>query len=163
MSTSPTCIIAYTGEGDHLAAVRDAAVRTAKTSNARLILYDIDSASPFSKPLPTNWSAGDGEAEVPSLLTVGDLERAGRHEMASQVQDAIDAGITAFGWLAGDKGGDSLAEYAREHGADLIMLPKELEDPGIIDRLRNVTLDDVEERIDRPIAIVAPDGEVEMT
>ncbi len=163
MSTSPTCIVAYTGEGEDLAAVRKAAFETAKTSNARLILYDIETASPFAKPLPTNWSAEPGEDQAPSRLGIADLERAGREDVARYLQEAFDLGIEAYAWLAGDKGGDSLAEYAHQQNADLIMLPKDMEDPGMIDKLRNATLEDVEEHIDRPIAIVDSSGDVEMT
>jgi nucleotide-binding universal stress UspA family protein len=162
MTTSPTCIIAYTSEDDRLAAVRDAAIRTAKTSNARLVLYDIDAASPFAKPLPTEWSADSARDQVPTMLAVDDLERAGRMVIAEQVQAARSQGIDAYGWLPGEKGGDALADYAGQIQADLIMLPEELEDPGIIDRLRHATLEDVEENTTRPIALVLDDGEVKM-
>ncbi len=162
MSTSPTVIVAYTSEDDRYAKVREAAIDTAKTSQARLILYDVDAASPFAKPLPTWWAAEGGPEQVPTRLSVEDLERAGREGIARQVQEAIDQGIEAFGWLPGEKGGDTLAEYAREQKADLIMVPADLEDPGIIDRLRNETLDDVEEHTSRPIAVVHDNGEVEM-
>ena len=163
MTTHPTCIIAYIGEGEHFAAVSAAALETARSSNARLILYDVDAASPFGKPLPTNWSAGGAQDQVPSRLTVADLEHAGRHELAEQVQAAIDSGIDAFGWLPGDRSGESLATYAKQQQADLLMLPRELQDPGILDRLRGRSLHDVEEHTHRTIALVDLNGDVEMT
>ena len=162
MTTHPTCIIAYVGEGEHFAAVSAAALETARSSNAQLILYDVDAASPFAKPLPTNWSAEGAGDETPTRLTSADLERAGRHGLAEQIRGAIDAGVEAYGWLPGDKSGELLAEYADQQGADLIMLPRELEDPGIIDRLRGRSAHDVEVHTRRAIALVDLNGAVEM-
>lgn len=162
MTTSPTCIIAYTSEDNSFPEVRKAAMETARQAQARLILYDIDAASPFAKPLPTFWAAEGAEDQVPTRLTTADLERAGRPEVMKQLQAALSMGIDAYAWLPGEVGGDALAEYADQQGADLIMLPEDLEDPGIIDRLRNKTLDSAVEETHRPVAVVRPSGEVDM-
>ena len=162
MATSPTCIIAYTSEDNSFPEVRTAAIETARASNARLILYDIDAATPFAKPLPTAWSAEGGEDQVPNRLTVTDLERAGRPELMKQLQTALSMGIDAYAWLPGDVGGDALAEYADQQGADLIMMPEEMQDPGLIDRLRNKSVESAMEETHRPVAVVHADGEVEM-
>ena len=162
MTTKPTCIIAYTSEDNSFPEVRNAAMETARTSEARLILYDIDAATPFAKPLPTAWSAEGGEDHVPNRLTTADLERAGRPELMKQLQSALSMGIDAYAWLPGDVGGDALAEYADQQGADLIMMPEEMQDPSLIDRLRNKTVDSAVEESHRPVAIVRPSGEVEM-
>lgn len=162
MTTSPTCIIAYTSEDNSFPEVRKAAIETARQAQARLILYDIDAATPFAKPLPTDVSAEGAKEQVPNRLTVADLERAGRPEVMKQLQGALSLGIDAYAWLPGEVGGDALAEYADEQGADLIMVPEELEEPGIIDRLRNKTLDSAVEETHRPVAVVRPNGEVDM-
>jgi hypothetical protein len=161
MDIAATCIVAYTGENEHLSAVREAAVKVATSSNAQLILYDVDAASVFAKPLPTGWSAN--QDELPTRLTAEGLEHAGRHGMANHVRAAMNAGIEAYGWLPGDKSGDSLADYARQQRADLIMVPRELDDPGIIDKLMGVTLAHVEDHTRLPIAIVDTNGDIEMT
>lgn len=162
MTTKPTCIIAYTSEDNRFPEVRKAAIDAARQANARLILYDIDAASPWGKPLPTFWAAEGAQDQVPNRLTVADLERAGRPEVRKQLQAALSTGIEAFAWLPGEPGGDALADYADEQNADLIMVPEELEDPGFIDRLRNKTLDSALEETHRPIAVVRSSGEVEM-
>lgn len=162
MTTSPTCIIAYTSEDNSFPEVRKAAMETARQAQARLILYDIDAATPFAKPLPTDVSAEGGKEHVPNRLTVADLERAGRPEVMKQLQTALSMGIDAYAWLPGEVGGDALAEYADQQGADLIMVPEELGEPGLIDRLRNKTLDSAVEETHRPVAVVRPSGEVDM-
>lgn len=163
MTTKPKNIIAYTSEGDRLAYVRKAAVETAKEAGACLILYDIDAASAFSKPLPTWWSSSDPDRDVPSRLSVEDLQQAGRVPIAEQVEEARAAGIDAWGWLPGEQDGETLADYANERRADLIMVPASLDDPGFMDKIRNATLESVEEHFDRSIALVHEDGRIEMS
>jgi hypothetical protein len=162
MTTTPTCIIAYTSEDNSFPEVRKAAIETARSANARLILYDIDAATPFAKPLPTDVSAEGAKEQVPNRLTVADLERAGRPEVMKQLQTALSMGIDAYAWLPGEVGGDALAEYADQQNADLIMLPEEMDDPSLFDRIRNKTVDSAVEETHRPIAIVRASGEVEM-
>lgn len=160
MTTSPTCIIAYTGEDDRYLAVRRAAVDTARASEARLILYDIDAAQMFASPLPTEWSGQGSDRQFGDVLTAEDLERAGRHTLARQVEEARSSGIEAFGWLPQKKGADALAEYADKQEADLIMLPADMGEPGLFDRLRGNTVEKAVEKAGRPIALVGEDGEV---
>jgi|GEM_PF-2478260 len=161
MATSPTCIIAYTSEDGRYDSVVEAAIQTASQSQARLILYDIDAATLFAKPTPTEWSGDTEESDWPDRLTEEDLERAGRHPVAQQVARARELGIDAFGWLPSKKGADELAEYADQQNADLIMLPADMEEPGLFDRLRHATVHDAVEQTQRPIAVVHENGDVE--
>jgi len=162
MTTAPTCIIAYTSEDGRYDSVVDAAIETASQAQARLILYDIDAAQVFAKPMPTEWSGDTDESLWPDRLTEEDLERAGRHPIAEQVARAREQGVEAYGWLPQDKGADELAEYADEQNADLIMLPADMEDQGLFARLRGAaTIQDAVEQTQRPVAVVHEDGEVE--
>lgn len=161
MTTAPTCIIAYTSEEDRFPEVVKAACNSAAAAEARLILYDIDAASPFAKPLPTDWSAEGAKDQVPLELSAEDLERAGRQHVASQVRAAREQGIDAYGWLPGDNSGEALADYAHRIGADLVLIPEELQEPGLVERLRGKSLQDVEKHVDRPVALVHSDGGVE--
>lgn len=161
MTTAPQTIIAYTAEDDRYATLRLAAEEAAREAQARLILYDIDAAGMFAAPLPTKeWSAEGADELFGDALTPEDLERAGRHELAGQVRDARAAGVAAFGWLPSKKGADGLAEYADHHHADLIMLPADMEEPGLFDRLRGATVDAAAEKTGRPIAVVDEAGQV---
>lgn len=163
MATSPTCIIAYTSEDDRYRAVLAAAEETARAANARLILFDSDAASRFSEPLPSNWSGeGAGDLFDSDTLTPEDLERAGRHAMAEKVRHARGLGIQAFGWLPKSKSAESIAEYADREDADLIMLPRDLEEPGLMGRLQGEpSVDDAAEKAARPVAVVDEDGTIE--
>ncbi len=161
MATSPTCIIAYTAEDDRFRAVRETAIQAARESGAKLILYDFDAASAFSSPLPSNWSAEGAGELFPDLLAPEDLERAGRHRIAAQVLEARNAGVDAYGWLPDKKSGEALADYADKQAADLIMLPAELQEPGLFDRWRGASVEEAVEETHRPIAVVAEDGSVE--
>jgi nucleotide-binding universal stress UspA family protein len=160
MATSPTTIIAYTSEDGRYDNVVQAALQTARDAEARLILYDIDAAQMFTSPTPTEWSAETPEQDWPELLNDDDLERAGRAPIARQVREARSAGVEAFGWLPQRKGADALAEYADRHHADLIILPAEMEEPGLFDRLRKATVKDAVEQTHRPVAVVHENGEV---
>lgn len=165
MATSPTCIVAYTSEDNRLSAVRKAAVDLAKTAEARLILYDIDSASPFTEPLPTWWDGEGAEKLFSDILLPEDLEAAGRHPIALQVKGARDQGVEAFGWLPGSKDPASLAEYAEKQGADLIILPKDMAHPGFFAKLRGETAqkvaDKVADKAATNVAVVDDDGSLE--
>ena len=160
MAASPTCIIAITAEDDRFRALREAAVDQARRSGARLILYDIDAAQMLASPMPTEWS-GDGSGDFfGRTLTVADLERSGRHQVAEQVRAAQEAGVRTRGWLPQQKGADALAEYAEEQGADLIMVPSETKHPGLIDRLRGATLDKLTKETELHVQVVDDDGGV---
>jgi hypothetical protein len=54
-----------------------------------------------------------------------------------------------------------MAEYARQQGADLILLPRELDEPSFRERLRGETLGRLEKTAGLPVAIVDNDGHVE--
>jgi nucleotide-binding universal stress UspA family protein len=123
-------ILAYTAEDGRLDAVRQAALDLARRDGSRLILYDVDAAGIFQKPLPTNWSGQGSEREFGDVLGPADLERAGRHAIAAQVSEAREAGVDAWAWLPGDLRARSLADYVHRVGADIVVIPPEMGHPG---------------------------------
>ena len=161
MTTAPTCIIAYASEHDKYPALGKLAIETALSAHAKLILYDIDSATLFASPTPTVWSGGGTKGDFPHMLLPEDLEAAGRGAIASQVAAARSAGVDAYGWLPDTKGSDGLALYADEVGADLIMLPQEFAEPGLFARLRGASADAAVKDTHRPIVVVQDNGESE--
>lgn len=136
MTTSPIRVLAYIREDARYAPVFEAAVETARASNAELILYDADAASRFASPLPTWWSGEATERPFGDRLTPEELEAAGRHELAKHVRGARVAGIEAFGWLPSSRGADDFTNYADAQGADLLVVPADLDDEGLLARLR---------------------------
>ena len=123
-------VLAYTSEDARFDEVRRRGADLAREHGHRLVLYDVDAAGVFQKPLPTDWSGQGAERQFGDLLGPADLERAGRHALATQVADARAEGIDAWGWLPGDLSRDSLLDYARSVGAGVIVLPRDPGHPG---------------------------------
>jgi hypothetical protein len=145
-SLHPTCIAAFvdeTGDYDHVVA---AAVDLAASNASRLILYDSSSASAFREPVASSMSAEGVGDDVPPLLSPDDLERLGHHPLAERIRSARAGGVDAFGRLASDHGAEPFLSFARSQGADLVLVPHELEDPGIVERFRGETADDALEK-----------------
>lgn len=150
LQSSPRTILAYTAEDGRLDAVRRAALDLARRDQSRLILYDVDAAGIFQKPLPTNWSGQGSEREFGDVLGPGDLERAGRHAIASQVVEARAAGVDAWAWLPGALGARDLAEYVQRVGADVILIPPEMGHPGgPLEDLVRATPEEIEKKLGR--------------
>jgi len=160
-------LVAFVSEDDELDHVRDAAVEIGGKGGAKVILYDRDSASAFSDPMPNQWGSQAEGAQFGDPLSDQELVKLGREPFARKVAAAREAGVDAWGWLASDHGTEALVAYARDHGADLILLPADLEDPGLGERLKGETVDKaVEEAQERPaglaVVLVAADGSTEV-
>jgi hypothetical protein len=163
---SARLLVAYVSEDDELDHVRDAAVELGR-GGARVILYDRDSASAFADPMPNQWASQAEGAQFGDPLSDQDLVKLGREPFAGKVAAAREAGVDAWGWLASDHGTDALVEYARGHGADLILLPADLEDPGLGERLKGETVDAAVSEAEETatglaVVLVAADGTTEL-
>jgi hypothetical protein len=123
MGTSDS-VIAVVSERDLPSAVVDRATSRAREGGASLILFDVDArTSPLESPLPTDWS-GEGEEELyGNRLGPRQLEMAGRQALARQVIRSRGEGIETYAWLPDNPDASSLAEYAREQHATLVVLP----------------------------------------
>lgn len=147
-------IVVYSGEGDSYEGVRRRAIELARESRATLVFYDADAASPLESPLPTNWSAEGADDRIPNRLEPDDLEAAGRAAIAQQVRQARAEGVEAYGWLPSGADAQDLAKYAEEVGADLILMPAELKDPGLVDRVRGRSTKATREAARVPVEVV---------
>jgi NAD(P)-dependent dehydrogenase (short-subunit alcohol dehydrogenase family) len=164
---SARLLVAYISEDEELDHVRDAALEIARRGGAKVILYDRDSASAFADPMPNQWGSQAEGAQFNDPLSDQELVKLGREPFARKVAAARQAGVDAWGWLASDHGTDALVEYARGHGADLILLPADLEDPGLTERLKGETVDKAVEEAEETagglaVVLVAPDGRTEL-
>jgi hypothetical protein len=143
-------VLAYTAEDGRLDAARGAALDLARRDGSRLILYDVDAAGVFQKPLPTEWSGEGSEREFGDVLGPADLERAGRHAIASQVAEAREAGVDAWAWLPGELNARALAEYVGRVGADVIVIPREMGHPGgPLEDLVSARPEEIEQKLGR--------------
>jgi hypothetical protein len=138
--SAPTTIVAVTGEDDRYGAVRSRATALAAGGRGTVILYDIDAAGVFASPVPTGWS-GEGEQELTGdearhdRLDPDALVTAGRAAVAEQVRSLRSMGVDAWGWLPTRKGAADLADYAERQGASLVLVPPDLEQPSLVDRV----------------------------
>jgi hypothetical protein len=159
-------VVAYVSEDDALDHVRDAAVQLGR-GGARVILYDRDSASALADPMPNQWGSQAEGAQFSDPLSDQELVKLGREPFARKVAAARQEGVDAWGWLASDHGTDALVAYARGHGADLVLLPADLEDPGLAERLKGETVDKAVAEAEQTAAglavvLVARDGSTEL-
>lgn len=157
----PRVIVAVTGEHDRHDPVRARAADLAARHGGTVILYDLDAAGPFESPVPTNWSAEGAEEQLPDRLAPDDLERAGRAAVADQVRSLRDGGVDAWAWLPPKPGGEALATYAREQGAELILVPEDLESPGLLQRLQGNDAEEARAAADVPVVVVRAGGDPE--
>ena len=152
--TQPQTIVAVTGEHDRYASVRSRASSMAAGNRATVILYDIDAPGLFSSPIPTQWS-GEGQQELtPERMDSRELEAQGRAPLAEQVRSLRAMGVDAWGWLPTSKDGRDLAAYAERQGADVILVPSELEDPGLLDQVAGADADTAREESRVPVVTV---------
>jgi hypothetical protein len=133
-------IVAVTGEDDRFAAVRSRATAMAAGSDSTVILYDIDAAGIFASPVPTEWS-GEGQEQLVEEEASGDrldpdaLATAGRAAIAEQVRSLRSVGVNAWGWLPVKKDAAELAAYAERQGASVVLVPPDLQQPSLVDRV----------------------------
>lgn len=137
---SPQLLIAFMDEHEEFAHVYKAAMGLAKRSGARIILYDRDAASGWGDPLPTWWSAAGDRAQYGDPLSEAELTKLGFGVLAGKVAAARAEGVDAWGWLPAEHGANHAVDYARRHGADAVLLPAELDQPGLVERLRRQTV-----------------------
>ena len=159
MDGSPV-VLAVTADDDRYATTRAEATRLAADQHGRLILYDWDAATVLGDPLPSNWSGEGAADDVPSELDEAELEAAGRAPIADQVKQARQAGVPTTAWLPSGPGVGPLAEYAREHGVGTIVVPRDLESVGELERLAAATPDpakDVPEQSSARVVLVSSD------
>ena len=134
-------IVAVTGEDDRYAPVRSRATALAAGGHGTVILYDLDAGGLFASPVPTEWS-GEGQEELVEQeagprdrLDPDELDTAGRSAIAEQVRSMRSVGVDAWGWLPTSKDAGDLAAYAERQRATLVLVPPQLEEPGLLDRL----------------------------
>jgi hypothetical protein len=134
-------IVAVTGEDDRYRAVRSRATALAAGGQGTVILYDLDAGGLFASPVPTEWS-GEGEEELTEReagprdrLDPDELDTAGRSTVADQVRQLRSMGVDAWAWLPTTKDASDLAAYAERQGASVVLVPPDLERPGLVDKV----------------------------
>jgi hypothetical protein len=149
---TPGAIVVVTGEDDRFAVARETAAGRARRGHRAVILYDWDAASILAEPLPTWWSSDGWNRRFPDRLDPEQLDALGRSSIADQVRDLRDRGLVTFAWLPSDHGPGALAEYAAGQRADVIVIPRDLEELSGFDALVNGTARPADELEQRAVA-----------
>ncbi len=157
-------VISYTDDEDRHHEVREFALDLARREHAALVLYALDAYTPLADPIPNEtWSAESDEGLYGDPLSVDDLERLGREQLAGQVLAASRAGIQAGAWIPRKGGVEAMVEYALGHDANVVLLPEAIRDAGLLDRLQGVSVEQAAEAdAETPVhlLLVATDGTV---
>jgi|SRR5947208_10035968 len=149
-------VLAYVDESGTYDHVLRTGRTLAREHAARLILYH--SVALPDAPIRITDPAASGDARVPDALSPADLHLAGRPVLGFAVEDARSAGIDAWGWLAPDPGVGPLMRFAEHMRAEVVVLPAELGDPEVFERLRGAQLQVALERGTVNVVVVDREG-----
>tara|TARA_B100000029_G_scaffold142210_1_gene137374 strand:+ start:2281 stop:3399 length:1119 start_codon:yes stop_codon:yes gene_type:complete len=101
-----------------------------KRLNASAILYDLSAASYFVKPGPPGYDP----MKSPPIAT-DDFTWLGRKFISEQAEKFEYLGVSTSIMLPGKSGFDFLSEKVDEMNAELVVIPRYFESPGLMDRL----------------------------
>ena len=150
-------ILAYVDESGTYDHVLRTGRTLAREHVARLILYHSVALPDDPVRVPDATADGD-DARLPEALSPADLHLAGRPVLGSAVEDARSDGIDAWGWLAADPGVGPLMRFAEHVRAEVVVLPAELGDPEVFERLRGEQLQVALERGTVNVVVVDREG-----
>jgi len=157
-------VVSWTRDDDTHREVRELANEIARDHRVPLTLYALDAYTPLADPLPNDtWSAEGAQSEFGDPLSVDDLERLGREQLAGQVLAASRSGVEAGAWIPAKGGVETMVAYALDHGANVVLLPSSIQDAGPLQRLQGVSLGAAAEAdTETPVhlLLVAVDGTV---
>ena len=149
------------GQDDAYQVSRETGLRLAKEHSAAVVLYDRSSESYLTDPYPVGpWSDEDDAVSADSDLDARTLENLGRGYLATQLEQARAAGVDAEAYLGQGSGADALQRAIERYRPDLVILPDEVADASLLDRLGGNTLEDFKKAVDAEIRLVDRDGNV---
>ena len=149
------------GEDDAYRVSREAGLRLAKEDGAAVVLYDRSSESYLTDPYPVGpWSDEDDAVSADSKLDPQTLESLGRGYLAAQLEEARAAGVDAEAYLGQGSGADALQRAIERYRPSLVVLPDDVEDASLMDRLGGNTFEDFKQAVEADIRLVGKDGTI---
>lgn len=126
------------GGDDALTDARSVAVALGALSGAKVVFLD---------------RADTTYADTPRVfeLTADQVADLDRPYLTAMLGDAADRGVTATAFQHSLPGAEALTDAAKAVGADLVVVPDEREDPGLLERLKGGDTEDL-------AAAAAPSG-----
>jgi hypothetical protein len=157
-------VVSWTHDEDTHREVRELAQQIAHDRGVPLTLYALDAYTPLADPVPNEtWSAEGAQSEFGDPLSVDDLERLGREQLAGQVLAASRSGVEAGAWIPTKGGVEAMVAYAVGHHANVVLLPNAIREAGLLQRIQGVSLEaaaEADAETSVHMLLVAADGTV---
>jgi len=144
-------VVVPVGRGGDRAAFL-AALALARREGRALVLVD-RSAEGFSSPYSDLRGDDAGRPSPDRLFDAADARREGRGALASFLEAADAAGVSAGGWFPTHSGAEGLAEAGRRFGGALVVLPPDAARPSFAERLRGMVPDRLGSVVGLPVIV----------
>ena len=160
--TTPLYLVA-TDDGSYAAytTTRRAGLELAKRDGAAVLLYDRASESYLTDPYPVGpWSPEDDAVSEHTELDRQMLENLGRHYLVEQWTEAEEQGLQVRAHLARGAAAEALVDAVSRYQPDLIILPEEVTDASLAERVTGNTLDKFRKSVDVEVRLVNDAGDM---
>ncbi|MEE2881462.1 MAG: universal stress protein [Chloroflexota bacterium] len=142
------------GKDKQISEVRQNLIPFAKCQTAALILYDISAASYLVNPYPNAQTV----EELNRPLSTKDLALLGRQYLIDQINQLDQEGVCAGAILPTGHGFATLGSWAEQEKIDLVVIPEQMVQPGLFDRIKGYTLNKLLDHTKVPVLISKGDG-----
>lgn len=143
--------VATDTDDETLAATRSVAASLAAENDLSVVLYDRSEETWMDHPHPSG------------VCDRADLADRERQHVADQMVEFDEAGVDVSAWIATVPSITEIVDVVLQAGVDVILLPNEIGNPTLLDRLKADSPSDVVERIvshnlDSPVPVLVDDG-----
>lgn len=136
-------LVVTVGRGDDTAALR-LALAIARSEGRRLVVVDRSGEGLFGSPY-SDLRGDDAYRPSPErLFDLTSARREGRASAATALEAADRLGVQAGGWFPTRSGADGLAVAIGRFDGALVVVPPDIRQPSIGERVRGMTMDSLE-------------------
>ena len=159
---SPLYLVATDDGSDEAYAItRRAGLDLAKQDGATVLLYDRTSESYLTDPYPVGpWSPEDDAVSEDTELDRQMLENLGRHYLVEQWNEAEAQGVQVRAHLARGAAAEALADAVSRYQPDVVILPEEVNDPSLAERVTGNSLEKFRRSVDVEVRLVDHAGQM---
>ena len=142
------------GKDQQMSNIRKDLIPFAIGQEAALILYDISAASYLVNPYPNSQAV----EELNRPLSTMDLALLGRQYLIDQIDHLDQHGVCAGAILPTGHGFATLGSWAEQENIDLVVIPEQMVQPGLFDRIKGYSLNKLLDNTKIPVLISKGDG-----
>jgi len=147
-------VVADDGKNETLAKLLEATSKFASARSAAMILYDMSAISYLINPYPSS----EYQKENSTVIEKNQLSVIGREYLSNQLSVCESLGVKAGAVIPTSHGFSHLSTWAEKESADLIVIPNSMVRPGLIDRLKGYTLNNLINSTVIPILVYSENG-----